>query len=51
MPTIKINKDIHKSIKQYCVFNEVRIERFINEELKNNKKLISFHKRLKIIKV
>lgn len=51
MPTIKVSNKLHTAIKQYCVFNDIRIEVFIDEELNKNKKLINFHKKLKVIKV
>lgn len=51
MKTIKISEQLHSLIKTYCIFNNCKIEEYIDKKLSTDQELREFSKQIKKIKV
>ena len=51
MKSVKITDSLHDAIKKYSIFNNIKLEDFVNSELEKSRKLQDFMKGLKTMKL
>ena len=50
MKSLKIPDDLHFELKRYSIFKKIKLEQFVENELRNSKGLVKFNKNVDRIK-